>query len=225
MGVVRALAIETATTACSIALLDGNRREARLLAADRRHVEVLAPGIAALLEDFALRAGDLERIVVDRGPGLFTGLRVGLATAFALADATGAGLVGVTSLELLAHGAHEAGVRGRLMAVVDGRRGEVFTQRFELADEVTAESEPAVERPRDVVIAWATNGAAVTFCGDGVARYERDFAAVPNGTLHPLSVPPTLAALDLAGREPGPVAPLYLREADAVANFVTRDAR
>ncbi len=223
MGVVIALAIETATTACSIGLVDGSRREARLLASDRRHVEVLAPGIQVLLADCSLRASDLERVVVDRGPGLFTGLRVGLATALALADATGAGLVGVTSLELLAHGAHGDGVRGRFVAVVDGRRGEVFTQSFELGDEVAALGAAAVERPRDVVIAWATNGVRVTFAGDGVARYASDFDAVPNGTVHPLLVPPVLAALELAGREPGPVAPLYLREADAVANFVTRD--
>lgn len=220
---MRALAIETATTACSIGLVDATRAEARLLAADRRHVEVLAPGIERLLADFALRAHDLERIVVDRGPGLFTGLRVGLATALAFSDATGAGLVGVTSLELLAHGARDAGVRGRFVAVVDGRRGEVFTQSFELGSEVISLGDPAVERPRDVVIAWATNGVAVTFAGDGVARYASDFAAVPNGTVHELTVPPVLAALDLAGREPGPVTPLYLREADAVANFVTRD--
>ena len=220
---MRALAIETATTACAIGLVDGARYEARLLAADRRHVEVLAPGIAALLADCSLRASDLERVVVDRGPGLFTGLRVGLATALALADATGAGLVGVTSLELLAAGAHGAGVRGRFVGVVDGRRGEVFTQSFELAEAVTALTEPAVEHPRDVVIAWATNGVPVTFAGDGVTRYARDFAAVPNGRVHDLDVPPVLAALAFATREPGPVTPLYLREADAVANFVTRD--
>lgn len=223
MGVVRALAIETATTACAIGLVDAERAEARLLAADRRHVEVLAVGIESLLADFALRPGDLERIIVDRGPGLFTGLRVGLATAFALADATGAELVGVTSLELLAHGARDAGVRGRFVGVVDGRRGEVFTQSFELDEAVTVLGPPAVERPRDVVIAWATNGVAVTFAGDGVARYDADFAAVPNGTVHPLTVPPVLCALALAPRAPGPVTPLYLREADAVANFTTRD--
>ncbi len=220
---MRVLAIETATTACAIGLGDGERRVVRLLASDRRHVEVLAPGIVAALGDLDLRARDLERIVVDRGPGLFTGLRVGLATAVALADASGAILVGVTSLELLAHGAHALGVRGSLVAVVDGRRGEVFTQRFELGDEVLARGEPAVERPRDLVIAWATNGATVTFVGDGVARYRADFAAVPNGAVYDLGVPPVEAALALAAREGGAVTPLYLREADAVANFSTRD--
>ena len=189
---------------------------------------VVQPGHISLEVEELVDGKDLaidrfERVVVDRGPGLFTGLRVGLATALALADATGAGLVGVTSLELLAAGAHGAGVRGRFVGVVDGRRGEVFTQSFELAEAVTALTEPAVEHPRDVVIAWATNGAPVTFAGDGVTRYARDFAAVPNGRVHDLDVPPVLAALAFATREPGPVTPLYLREADAVANFVTRD--
>ena len=222
---VRALAIETATTACAIGLVNGDRTIERLLASDRRHVEVLAPGIRDALDAVGLRARDLERIVVDRGPGLFTGLRVGLATAVALADATGATLVGVTSLELLAHGAYAAGVRGDFVGVVDGRRGEVFVQRFELADEVAARDEPAVARAREVVGTWSTSATAVTFAGDGVERYRSDFAALANGVVHELAVPPVRAALALASREGGPVAPLYLREADAVANFSTRDRR
>jgi hypothetical protein len=76
-----------------------------------------------------------------------------------------------------------------------------------------------------VVIEWATNGASVVFTGDGVQRYLADFAAVPNGEVFSQSVPSVEAALALGEqREPSErVVPLYLREADAVANFTTRE--
>ncbi len=94
------LAIETATTACAIGVRARDTVVVRVLDEQRRHTEFLAPGIDALLAEVGLGPRDLDRIVVDRGPGLYTGLRVGLATAGALAQALGCDLVGVTSLEL-----------------------------------------------------------------------------------------------------------------------------
>lgn len=219
------LAIETATTACALGLRTHDGFEVGwVVDEDRRHTEALTPSIARLLRESNLRVRDLDRVVVDRGPGLFTGLRVGLATALGLSEAIGCPLVGVTSLELLAYGCHESGARGTLVCAVDGRRGEVFIQTFRLEDSVVEVSAPTVARPRDVVIEWATNGAPVTFTGDGVERYLRDFAAVPNGTVDGQTVPSVAAALSIGSlRDPvAHVDPLYLREADAVANFSTR---
>ncbi len=218
------LAIETATPVCAIGLRSNEREVVRILDHDRRHTEVLAAGVAALLEDFALRARDLDRVVVDVGPGLFTGLRVGIASAIGLCEGVGCASVEVTSLELLAHAAHERGTRGTLLAAVDGRRGEIFVQRFALADTLQALDTPVVRTARDVVIECATNGAPVSFTGDGVQRYLKDFSAVPNGVVIDDTVPSLHAALALGEvRSPSPViTPLYLREADAVANFSTR---
>jgi tRNA threonylcarbamoyladenosine biosynthesis protein TsaB len=223
--IMNVLAIETATTACAIGLRTGSGAEVtRVLDNERRHTEVLVPGIAELLAECGLAPHDIDRVVVDIGPGLFTGLRVGIATAIGLSEGLGVGLVGVTSLELLARGAHEGGVRGALVSAVDGRRGEVFIQTFTLGDTVEPAGEPAVAVARDVVIEWATNGAAVTFTGDGVDRYRGDFNAVPNGALFAQAVPPVTAALGLGASRAtqASISPLYLREADAVANFTTR---
>lgn len=220
------LAIETATTACAVGLrTDSGHVVTRVVNEDRHHTEVLTLAMARLFEEAGLSARDIDRVVVDRGPGLFTGLRVGLATAIAFAQGIGADLVAVTSLEALARGAFDEGVRGRLVAAVDGRRGEVFTQTFELAANVEMKSEPRVSVARTVVIEWATNGAAVTFTGDGVERYLDDFSAVPNGVLFHQRVPSVSAALSIGASRAGEavVAPLYLREADAVANFTTRE--
>jgi len=222
---VNILAIETATPACALGLRTHDGFEVGwVVDDDRHHTEALTSSLQRLLAESNLRVRDLDRVVVDRGPGLFTGLRVGLATALGLSEATGCDLVGVTSLELLAHGCHATGTRGTLVCAVDGRRGEVFVQTFRLGDEVASLGEPSVARARDVVIEWATNGAPVTFTGDGVERYLGDFAVVPNGTVERQLVPAISAALSLGARR-APVAhvePLYLREADAIANFSTR---
>lgn len=219
------LAIETATPACALGLrTDDGFEVGWVVDDDRHHTEALTSSIARVLAETNLRARDIDRVVVDRGPGLFTGLRVGLATALGLSEGTGCSLVAVSSLELLAHGAHETGTRGTLVCAVDARRGEVFVQSFRLDDDVASLNSASVSTARDVVIEWATNGAPVTFTGDGVERYLRDFAAVPNGTLEHQWVPSVAAALRLgASREPvTSVEPMYLRDADAVANFSTR---
>jgi tRNA threonylcarbamoyladenosine biosynthesis protein TsaB len=219
------LAIETATPACAVGVRTAAGLEVtRVVNEDRRHTEALVPAVAVLLHEVGLSPRDVTRVVVDRGPGLFTGLRVGVATAIAFAQGLGCELVGVTSLELLAHGALDAGVRGRVVACVDGRRGEVFVQSFQLDVAVVALRVPRVATPRDVVIEWATDGARVTFTGDGVARYRSDFDAVPNGEVFAQSVPPPHAALEIGATRTGDetLLPLYLREADAVANFATR---
>ena len=219
------LALETATPACALGLrTDDGFEVGWVVDDDRHHTEVLTSSLSRLLQEAGLRVRDLDRVVVDRGPGLFTGLRVGLATALGLSEGAGCALVGVTSLELLAWGAQTSGVRGNLVSVVDARRGEVFTQHFRLDDTVTALGDPAVATPRAVVIEWATNGAAVTFTGDGVARYIGDFSVVPNGAIEQQLVPSVAAALELGAHRPAvaQVEALYLREADAVANFTTR---
>ena len=220
------LAIETATTACALGLrTDDGFEVGWVVDEDRRHTEVLAASISRLLREARLRARDLDRVVVDRGPGLFTGLRVGLATALGLSEGTGCPLVGVTSLELLAHASHESGTRGTLVCAVDGRRGEVFVQTFALDGAVTPADEPRVARPGDVVAEWVGRDEPVTFTGDGVERYLGDFAAVARGVMDHQSVPSVAASLSLGATRPTVafVEPLYLRDADAVANFTTRE--
>ena len=77
------IAIETATTACAIGIRTSQGHEVlRVIDEDRQHTEALTEGMAALLAEVALRPRDIERVVVDHGPGLFTGLRVGIATGW-----------------------------------------------------------------------------------------------------------------------------------------------
>ena len=220
------LAIDTATPACAVGIRTGDGVEiVRVVDEHRRHTEVLTLAIRMLLDECNLSPSDLSRVVVDRGPGLFTGLRVGVTSATSLAQALGCELVSVTSLELLAWGARDAGVRGTLVSVVDARRGEVFVQTFELGEGAEEQGDPEVAFPHDVIATWTKSALPITFSGDGVERYREAFAAVANGAVHPQRVPSMSAALALGStRTPvASIAPLYLREADAIANFSTRE--
>lgn len=121
------VAIETATEMVGVAVRAEDGSEAVFtLSGRRRHVETLAPALEHLLDQLGLTASDLNLVAVDLGPGLFTGLRVGVAAAKALAQALGLGVVGCSSLDILTRAAHERGHRGYLLAAVDARRGEVF---------------------------------------------------------------------------------------------------
>jgi tRNA threonylcarbamoyladenosine biosynthesis protein TsaB len=226
VGVVNILAIETATPACAVGVRTTAGLEVTRVVDDgRRHTEALTGAMQTLLEEVGLRSRDIDRVVVDRGPGLFTGLRVGIATAIGFSQALGCALVGVTSLEMLAGGAFDAGVRGTLVACVDARRGEMFAQTFLLEDEVTVLDEARVTTALEIVASAEAKGAPVIFTGDGVERYRIDFQDRSFATIFDQAVPSVHAGLSIgSSRRPDEVvSPLYLREADAVANFTTRE--
>lgn len=124
---MRTLVIETATAACSVALIDGDDLIAEQhVIVGRGHAEHLLPMIAALPD-----GGRALHILVDCGPGSFTGIRVGLAAARALAFGWGATLGGYSSLPLIAAAAFaEAPELPMLAVVIEGGHGEVFMQSF-----------------------------------------------------------------------------------------------
>jgi tRNA threonylcarbamoyladenosine biosynthesis protein TsaB len=232
------VAIETATETVGVAVRTGSGVQAELtLTGRRRHVETLTPALAHLLQQLDATPADIGVIAVDIGPGLFTGLRVGLAAAKGLAQSLGVGVVGATSTDILATAAGAAGLRGLVLACVDARRGEVFATVHEI-DGSGAPPAPSSVRlalglfaPEGLASALAAfGGAPLTAVGDGAVRYADVLGTVPG--VHPgapgLAFPPPSALLDIAraridaGEPPvGPAAvvPLYMREADAVSNF------
>lgn len=99
-------------------------RAAMLVHSERSHGEMLAPMIQAVLAEAEMSIADIGLVAVDCGPGRYTGLRVGIATAAALAYARSLPVVAVSSTELLAFGARK--FCGNIVPVVDARRGEAF---------------------------------------------------------------------------------------------------
>ena len=123
---LRTLVIDTATAACSVALLDGDRVIARAHdVVGRGHAEKLVPMIAALPD-----GGRAERILVDCGPGSFTGIRVGIAAARGLALGWGASASGYNSLALVAAAFFADSPDESVSVVLEGGHGEVFVQAF-----------------------------------------------------------------------------------------------
>ena len=149
------LAVETATDLSGCALVDetGLLAEVRLLMG-RRHAESVAPQMRFVCEQAGVSFSDVDAVAVDVGPGLYTGLRVGLAAAQALAFALGVGVVEVSSLAALACGVGStwgAGTHSRyVLSVIDARRGEVFWAWSSVTanNEVEELSQPSVGSPQ-----------------------------------------------------------------------------
>ncbi|MDP3854666.1 tRNA (adenosine(37)-N6)-threonylcarbamoyltransferase complex dimerization subunit type 1 TsaB [Phenylobacterium sp.] len=120
------LALDTCLGACSAAVLDGDRvLAARVEPMARGHQERLAPLVAEVMAQAGIAFDRLDRVGVTVGPGSFTGLRVGLAFAKGIGQALSIPVVAVGTLEALA-----AGSPGRVLTVLDAKRGQVYLQAF-----------------------------------------------------------------------------------------------
>ena len=162
----------------------------------------------------------VDRIAVGVGPGSFTGLRIGIATAQALARAEGLALVGVGSLDALAHGAFAQAGERAVLAAIDARRNELFSALF--AHGGGRRSEPAVEGPEELVSRVSQLPEATLAVGSGALRFRDELrkagVEVPDDDdpVHRVSAAQTCAigaGLD-ASAEPA-IEPLYLRRPDA----------
>jgi tRNA threonylcarbamoyladenosine biosynthesis protein TsaB len=162
------LVLETATAACSVALIDGGRvvaRDHRVVG--RGHAEQLVPMVAGLPDGGRARA-----ILVDCGPGSFTGLRVGLAAARALGLGWGVPVAGYSSLALVAAAAFARRPEDALAAVLEGGHGEVFMQAFHRSG-LRAAGPPASLRPDAAAAALA----GLSAVGNGVHHLARHLPA------------------------------------------------
>lgn len=223
---MKILAFDTCLGACSVAVgADVGSRRARVEAffqtRDTGHAEQLMPMMAEALANARLSVADLDRLAVTIGPGTFTGTRIGVAAARALALSTGLPVVGATSLAVMAQEAAEE-IEDRdgaeLLVAVDARRGEVYAQLFG-TDGLDARSTPLL---LTVAGAAALGLGPMLVVGSGaeaVAAERR--ARGRNAEARLTKLQPDACTLLYMAERMAPagqtVRPLYLREPDAKA--------
>lgn len=209
-GAMPILAFDTAQGACSAAISHGGRLLSRRFETMRRgHAERLLPMIEAVRRQAGIAFADLDLIAVTVGPGTFTGVRVGLAAARALALVHDIPILGIGTLELLARAAVRA-AGGGIIAAIDARRGEIYSQAFDGAGHALT---AAAAGPAGAHVAppGLTPGLIV---GSGAELLRAD---LPNWRVENSLVQPDAAILARAGEmwrhRAGrrPPAPLYLR--------------
>lgn len=224
---MKMLAIETATPASSVAIADGEMLVASADRVDRRgHVGFLVPALDFCFNQAGWEPGEVELIAIDVGPGLFSGIRSGLATAQAIAGAVGAQLVPVTSVDAVALRA--ATGHRKIWSVVDARRGEVAVGRYRpVPGGVMREESTELCTPHELRAMLESDPSDSLVVGD--------WATLPDDTLRGLHgvktgrprYPDAGAVLEIArGRvqrgelpHPDEVRPLYMREPDVTINW------
>jgi tRNA threonylcarbamoyladenosine biosynthesis protein TsaB len=228
------LGIETATEQVSVAI-GGHEGVLALfeVCRGRRHAETLVPAIEFVCKQADIEMTEFGAVAVDVGPGLFTGMRVGLAAAKAIAQALRVPMIGISSLDLLAFPLRHSGKA--IVAVIDARRGEVFSACYRpVPGGVQRVSEPLVGSVDDVIADLMARDHDLLFVGDGALRYRTQLAASLRGDFaeqflaHPSAAPLVQLAHARALREewvnPWEIQPLYLRAPDAQINWSTRES-
>ena len=242
------LAFDTANEviALGLGLLDADTSAVTIVAsaeveARRASNTQLVPRIDRLCAEAGVARDEIACVAVGRGPGSFTGVRIALATAKGIASALGAALVGVSSLDAVAWGLWDAGLRGTGAVVADAMRREVYPVRFSLTDDgavrLTADR---VVKAAEAAQARAAGGPADFVAGDGLRKYGDLFAGAgpfapedrwaPTGRGLLQAVQAAWRAgqcdpLDARRHDPGLLLPVYTRLSDAEENERQRLAR
>lgn len=195
------LAIDTATTDLVAGVVDTATGDtlAEAVTATRAHNEQLVPTVQSLLDDAGRTFADLGAIVVGCGPGPFTGLRVGMATASALGQALSIPVHGVCT-----HDAVGAGLAGDALVVTDARRREVYWARYTDGARVAG---PEVCKPADLPV----DAVDVLSVPDNI-----EVAVDAAESTYRAPQPAGLVAVARLDQAPEPLVPLYLRRPDAV---------
>jgi tRNA threonylcarbamoyladenosine biosynthesis protein TsaB len=229
------LGISTSTEQVSVAIGGHEGVLGRIeITRGRRHAELLVPAVDSLCRQTDVDLAEIGVVAVDIGPGLFTGMRVGIAAAKAFAHALKVPMIGISSLDLLAfpfrYGQRE------IIAVVDARRQQLFWAAYRAAPGgVQRLTEPRVADIDGLVAELLAREADVLCVGDGAVRHRDELGqdarceVADLSHAHPSAGPLVELAHARALREewvnPWELEPLYLRAPDAQINWSVREGR
>ena len=226
------LGIDTATSqvGCALGGVEGSIASFHS-ARGRRHAETLVPAIQFVCEQARVEWREISVVAVDVGPGLFTGLRVGIATAKAVAQALRVPMIGLSSLDLLAFPLRHG--RDLIATVVDARRGEVFYSLYRPVPGGVQRMTPARAcSPAELASELMAMSEDCLLVGDGAVRYAAAFDDARHVVLTDSSFayPSASSLVELAHPraireefvQPSELRPLYLRKSDAEINWEGR---
>ncbi|MDK1010619.1 MAG: tRNA (adenosine(37)-N6)-threonylcarbamoyltransferase complex dimerization subunit type 1 TsaB [Actinomycetota bacterium] len=224
---MKILAIDTATPASSVAIGDDDAVRGLSVNVDRRgHVKFLVPAIDFCLSQAGWNSRDIELVAVDVGPGPYTGLRSGIATAQAFAAAIGAPMATVSSLTTIALRA--ATGHRRIWPVVDMRRGQIAVAPFTpLPGGVAPDGDPEVVRPEDFKAMLEAEAVESLVVGDWQSVPDSTWTGLQNVKRGMPRYPSAETILEIAamkarhGKTLGPedVRPTYMRDPDVQINW------
>jgi tRNA threonylcarbamoyladenosine biosynthesis protein TsaB len=228
------LGIDTATAqvSCAVGGHEGVLASTHS-ARGRRHAESLTPAIDFTCRQARIDLPELSVVAVDLGPGLFTGLRVGVAAAKAMAHALRTPMIGVSSLDLVAFPVR---FTSRLIvAALDARRGELFFAFYrQVPGGIQRIGDHQVGAPDDLASELLASGEEILLVGDGGLRYREVFEGIKKVEIvgEELAYPSASSLVMLAHAQalreqfvkPWELQPLYLRKPDAEINWTTRDS-
>jgi tRNA threonylcarbamoyladenosine biosynthesis protein TsaB len=226
---MRILAVDTATTSCSVAIVDNTSLLSEFtLAKEETHSKHLMDMVKEALRMSGLNFSDLDGFAVTRGPGSFTGLRIGISTIKGLAVASEKPVVGVSSLEALAFQVSYS--RDLICPILDARRGEVYFSRYRfLNGHLKKQTKERVAPPDQAV---DDLNESCLFVGNGALLYKEmilekmgelaSFAPLIKNTIRAS----TMAYLSMAKFENNDtddiekILPYYIRKSDAELNLM-----
>ncbi|BBR59258.1 tRNA (adenosine(37)-N6)-threonylcarbamoyltransferase complex dimerization subunit type 1 TsaB [Klebsiella sp. WP4-W18-ESBL-05] len=164
---MRILAIDTATEACSAALWDDGKTCAHFELCPREHTQRILPIVQDILTEGGVSLTDLDALAFGRGPGSFTGVRIGIGIAQGLALGADLPMIGVSTLATMAQGAWRKQGATRVLAAIDARMGEVYWAEYQRdeqgvwhgeASEAVLKPEAVQQRLSALSGEWATVG-------------------------------------------------------------------
>ncbi|MDA0255496.1 MAG: tRNA (adenosine(37)-N6)-threonylcarbamoyltransferase complex dimerization subunit type 1 TsaB [Planctomycetota bacterium] len=216
---MRTIAIDTSLASGSVAACDGSRLAVRPLGEATGHARLLASAVTAAAAELGWRLADAEVVAVIRGPGSFTGLRVGVAAAKAIAWASGCRLVGVSGFEVVAaETAATAGWHGQPLAIAwDAGRGDVYAATARKTDGGWQVSPGVLQAADDWIAGLPTGslvaGPALNLLGERLSAAGHHLA--PESAWHPTAAAAAALALPraIAGQtdDPATLLPEYAR--------------
>ena len=168
---MKILSIDTASDLCTVAILDDNKCIKEIIVNDaRNHSEKIMPVIQQILQETNLNLYDIDLIVCDKGPGSFTGIRIGVGTVLAFQDCLNIPCIGISSLEALAYNVKQDGL---ICSLIDAKNNNLYFGLFKLENNIyTQIGNFEFKAVSEVSNLLKEHQSPITFVGDGAITHK-----------------------------------------------------